>query len=127
MCKLKLGSGHSHQRYIWEKTAAFGENTMPTIKPGGGNIVAWSCVEVSGTGNTAPLDVRIDSTKYKPILNMNVNQSGLGNKLGAAHATMIIFSACLLQWLYLFLFTAEINKICHLPRGLQTLAYNCNL
>ena len=62
---------HSHTVYFGEK-AYVENNTLPTVKHGGGSIMLWGCVAAGGTGNIVRVEGRMDSTKYQDILEANI-------------------------------------------------------
>ena len=76
--------GAMDQRYIWRKEneAYVENNTLPTVKYGGGSVMFWGCFESSGTGNLQRVDGIMNSIKYQEILQQNVMQSVLKLKLG---------------------------------------------
>ena len=41
--------------------AFVGNNTLPTVKNGGGSIMLWGCVAAGGTGNLVQVEERMDS------------------------------------------------------------------
>lgn len=58
--------GYNKQRYVWRKKGeAFHEkNTLPTVKYGGGSIMLWDCVAVSGRESIAQVEGIMDFIKY---------------------------------------------------------------
>ena len=54
--------GHQGQRYSWRKpnTSHHPENTIPTVKHGGGNIMLWGCFSSAGTGKLVRIEGMMD-------------------------------------------------------------------
>lgn len=50
-----LATVREHVQYR-QKTAFEGNNLIPTLKHGGGIVMAWVCFAVSGTGKLAVID-----------------------------------------------------------------------
>ena len=67
--KIELFDGNS-SRHVWRKkgTAYDPKNTIPTIKHGGGSIMLWGCFASTGTGKLHVIEGKMDSAKYREIL-----------------------------------------------------------
>ena len=63
MCGEKKGTEHQHQ------------NLIQTVKYGGGSIMVWGCFAVSGPGQLAIIDGKMNSQVYQDILQENVSVS----------------------------------------------------
>ena len=50
-------------------------NTIPTVKHGGENIMIWGCFYFNGVGTLKITDGRIDGVKYRHILEDNLQKS----------------------------------------------------
>lgn len=68
---------HSHQRQVWRKKGEEFKpnNTIPTVKFGGGNIMVWGCFSSSGTGKIHIIKERMNSAIYREILEENLFES----------------------------------------------------
>ena len=51
------------------------ENTIPTMKHGGGSIMLWVCFSLAGTGKLVRIEEIMDGAKYREILEGNLFQS----------------------------------------------------
>lgn len=78
--------GLNAKRYVWRKpnTAHHPENTIPTVKHGGGSIMLWGCFSASGPGKLVKIEGKMDAAKYREILEENLLKSardlGLGRR-----------------------------------------------
>nr|ACV85768.1 transposase [Acipenser fulvescens]ACV85769.1 transposase [Acipenser fulvescens] len=78
--------GLNAKRYVWRKpnTAHHPENTIPTVKHGGGSIMLWGCFSASGPGKLVKIEGKMDAVKYREILKENLLKSardlGLGRR-----------------------------------------------
>ncbi len=63
--------------YVWRKehTVFQFKNLIPSVKHGGGSIMAWACVAASWPGQPAVIDGTMDSELYQQILKENVRTS----------------------------------------------------
>ena len=76
--------GHQGKRYVWYKpnTSHHPENTIPTVKHGGGSIMLWGCFSLAGTGKMVRIEGMMDGAKYREILEGNLFQSSRDLRLG---------------------------------------------
>uniref|UniRef100_A0AAY5L7N1 Transposase Tc1-like domain-containing protein n=1 Tax=Esox lucius TaxID=8010 RepID=A0AAY5L7N1_ESOLU len=58
------------------------QNTVPTVKHGGGNIILWGCFSAKGTGRLHHIEGRMDSAMYREILANNLLPSVRALKMG---------------------------------------------
>lgn len=71
---------------VWRKKneALKFQNTIPTVKHGGGNIMVWGSMASNGVGNLEFIDVKMNAEVYVDILNRNMKSSaqklGLGRR-----------------------------------------------
>ena len=78
--------GLNAKRYVWRKpnTAHHPENTIPTVKHGGGSIMLWGLFSASGPGKLVKIEGKMDAAKYREILEENLLKSardlGLGRR-----------------------------------------------
>lgn len=49
-------------------TANHPENTIPTVKHGGGNIMLWGYSSSAGTGKLVKVDRKVNGAKHRAIL-----------------------------------------------------------
>ena len=70
--------------HVWTKKweAYKPNNTVPTVKHGGGNIMLWGCLSSSGTGNLVVVQGIMRKEDYIRILDENVKESAEKLQLG---------------------------------------------
>jgi hypothetical protein len=56
--------------------------TIPTVKHGGGSIMLWGCFSSAGTGKLVIIEGRMDSAKYREILEGHLFQPSRDLRLG---------------------------------------------
>jgi hypothetical protein len=76
--------GHQGKHYVWRKpnTSHYPENTIPTVKLGGGSIMLWGCFSSVGTGKLVRIEGMMDAAKYRKIPEGNLFQSSRDLRLG---------------------------------------------
>uniref|UniRef100_A0A803KAM4 Transposase Tc1-like domain-containing protein n=1 Tax=Xenopus tropicalis TaxID=8364 RepID=A0A803KAM4_XENTR len=76
--------GINSTRCVWrKKNAAYDpQNTVPTVKHGGGNILLWGCFSAKGTGQLIRINGKMDGAMYREILNDNLLPSARKLKMG---------------------------------------------
>lgn len=74
--------GSDRRHMVWRKPniALHPNNTVPTVKHGGGEVMVWGCMAASGVGNLAFIDGMMDKIAYLNILKNNLKDSA--EKLG---------------------------------------------
>uniref|UniRef100_A0AAY5LAC0 Tc1-like transposase DDE domain-containing protein n=1 Tax=Esox lucius TaxID=8010 RepID=A0AAY5LAC0_ESOLU len=73
--KIELyGHNHRAKRYVWRgvNKAYSEQNTIPTVKHGGGSLMFWGCVSSKGTGNLVKIDGKMNAACYQKILAVNL-------------------------------------------------------
>ncbi len=66
----------NEKRYVWRKHTSFlHEKLIPSVKHGGGSIMAWACFAESGPGRLATIDGTMNSELYQQIVEENVKTS----------------------------------------------------
>lgn len=108
---------------VWRKanTADNVENTLPTVKHGGGSIKLWGCMSSKGVGTIHFIDDNLNKWGYLNILKNNVKQSV--EKMGLSASYMFQQDNDPKH-------TAEINKlwlIWNVPKQLRTPAQSADL
>ncbi|KAK1791022.1 hypothetical protein P4O66_002074 [Electrophorus voltai] len=73
-----------HTRGVWREdgTAYDPNNTIPTVKHGGGNIMMWGCFSAKGPGHLVRIHWKMDSRAYLEILTKNLCSSFMDLKMG---------------------------------------------
>uniref|UniRef100_A0A803K637 Transposase n=1 Tax=Xenopus tropicalis TaxID=8364 RepID=A0A803K637_XENTR len=76
--------GINSTRCVWRKknTAYDPQNTVPTVKHGGGNILLWGCFSAKGTGQLIRINGKMDGAMYREIPNNNLLPSARKLKMG---------------------------------------------
>lgn len=78
--------GSDGQCYVWRKpnSELLPQNTIPTVKHGGGSVLVWGCMSANGVGNLVFVDGIMDKMKYLDILKNNLKQSAQKLNLGSS-------------------------------------------
>ena len=76
--------GINARRRVWRRpgTAHHLENTIPTVKHGGGSIMLWGCFSAAGTGRLVRIEGKMNAAMYRDILDENLFQSTVDLRLG---------------------------------------------
>ena len=63
--------------HVWRKPG-----TIPTVKHGGARIMLCGCFSAAGTERLVMIEAKMNSTKYREILDENLFQSAQDLRLG---------------------------------------------
>lgn len=76
--------GHNNVSHVYreKRKALLPQNTVPTVKHGGGCLMFWGCFAASGTGRLVKIDGIMNKEKYIEILDQNLKQSARDLCLG---------------------------------------------
>lgn len=74
--------GSDGRRFVWRRpnTELELKNLTPTVKHGGGNVMAWGCFSANGVGNLVFIETIMDRFGYLTVLKNNLKASA--QKLG---------------------------------------------
>ncbi len=69
--------GSDGVQHVWQRTGEeYQENcVLPTVKHGGGRIMAWGCTSAAGTGELRFIEGNMDYNMYCAILKQNIRNS----------------------------------------------------
>ena len=69
--------GHNNRNHSWRKDGEVysPKNTVPTVKFGGGSRMIWGCFSAKGVGKISVIDGKMNTEKYKQILQENLISS----------------------------------------------------
>ena len=75
--RLKLSFLAIKENSVWCKSniSHHAENTIPTVKHGGGSIIMWGCFSPAVTGKLVRIEGMMDGAKYREILEGNLFHS----------------------------------------------------
>ncbi|MBN3274470.1 TCB1 transposase, partial [Polyodon spathula] len=76
--------GLNAKRYVWHKpnTLHYPENTIPTVKHGGGSIMLRKCFSSAGTGTLVRKEGKMNGAKYREVFEENLLSFAEKLKLG---------------------------------------------
>ena len=67
--------GNKRRLYVFEGGRYENECLLPTVKHGGGSIMAWGAISASGTGDLVKMDGIMDKKVYHNILVRHIWES----------------------------------------------------
>ena len=81
--KINLFGSDGKQK-VWRKPgqALKSCNLLPTVKHGGGSVMAWGAMSAAGVGNLEFIDTKMNADYYIGILERNIKQSATNLGLG---------------------------------------------
>ena len=62
---------------VWKKKGEplLDRTTLPTVKYGGGDMMAWGCMGWNGVGMLTEVEARMDAKHYVEIMDQHLSQS----------------------------------------------------
>ncbi len=72
--ETQINFGSDGVQHVWQRTGEeYQENcVLPTVKHGGGRIMAWGCTSAAGTGELRFIEGNMDYNMYCDILKQNI-------------------------------------------------------
>jgi hypothetical protein len=69
--------GSDGRKWVWKRPAQMitTREVMPTLKFGGGNLMLWGCISISGVGHACRIDGQMNGELYTQILQGELLQS----------------------------------------------------
>uniref|UniRef100_A0AAY5JZU6 Transposable element Tcb1 transposase n=1 Tax=Esox lucius TaxID=8010 RepID=A0AAY5JZU6_ESOLU len=58
------------------------QDTIPTVKHGGGSLMFWGCVSSKGTGSLVKIDGKLNAACYQKIMADNLHSSARKLRMG---------------------------------------------